>query len=171
MSTNNIDFTYMTQPPKRYTFEQPRLKEWVESWCRGKVLNLFAGKTRLKVDEIRNDIDKSMPADYHMDAYEFVKTWGGRFDTVILDPPYNLRKAREKYDGKYVGSFTKIRDILPRILKIGSRIITLGYDSVGIKNTRKVAICLVCHGGDHDDTIGMVEELVGIQGNLYGSHK
>ena len=39
----------------------------------------------------------------------------------------------------------------------------LGYDSVGMtksKGFKKIAICLVCHGGDHNDTIGLVEELM-----------
>jgi len=43
MSEEKIDFTYLSQPPKRYTFQQPKLKEWTEKWCKGKVLNLFAG--------------------------------------------------------------------------------------------------------------------------------
>ena len=42
-----MDFTYLSQPPRKYTFEQPQLKEWTEKWCQGKVLNLFAGKTKL----------------------------------------------------------------------------------------------------------------------------
>ena len=57
-----IDFTYLKQPPKRYTFEQPKLKKWVESWCNGKVLNLFAGRTLLDIDEYRIDVNKAMIA-------------------------------------------------------------------------------------------------------------
>ena len=38
---DDIKFTYLTQPPKRYTFEQPKLKAWTESMCKGEVLNLF----------------------------------------------------------------------------------------------------------------------------------
>ena len=157
----NINFTYLKQPPKRYTFEQPKLKKWVESWCKGKVLNLFAGKTKLDVDEIRVDIDKDMPADYHMDAYEFITTTNIKFDTVILDPPYNIRKAREKYQGRFIGKYKKIKDRLTKVLNPKARVITLGYDSVGMSKSRgfkKIAICLVCHSGDHNDTIGLVEQ-------------
>ncbi len=154
--------TYLTQPPKRYTFEQPKLKIWIESWCNGKVLNLFAGKTKLNVNEFRVDSDKSMLADYYGDAYEFVKTTKLRFDTIILDPPYNLRKSREKYNGNYIGSFTKIKNGLNHILNLNGRVITLGYDSVGMSKSRgfkKIAICLICHNGDHNDTICLVESL------------
>lgn len=158
-----MNFTYLTQPPKRYTFEQPKLKLWVESWCSGKVLNLFAGEVLLDTDEYRVDIDEDAVADYYGDAYEFVVTTEMRFDTIVLDPPYNIRKAREKYAGRYIGNFTKIKNILPMIMEPNGKVITLGYDTVGMSKSRgfeKIAICLVCHGGDHNDTLCLVEEKV-----------
>ncbi len=157
-----VDFTYLAQPPRKFTFEQPKLKEWCEKWCIGKVLNLFAGKTKLNVDEFRVDCNKEMLANWYGDALEFIKTTNLKFDTIVLDPPYNLRKSREKYQGKYIGSFTKIKNELKRVLNPNGRIITLGYDSVGMSKSRgfrKIAICLVCHNGDHNDTICIVEEL------------
>lgn len=157
-----LEFTYLLQPPKKFTFEMPRVKMWVESWCRGKTLNLFAGMITLNIDEIRNDINPKMEADYHLDAYEFVADWkGDNFDTIILDPPYNLRKAREKYEGQYIGGYTKIKNIIPNILNPNGRVISLGYDTVGMSKSRgfeKVAICVVCHGGDHNDTLILVED-------------
>ena len=157
-----MDFTYLSQPPRKWTFEQPRLKEWTESWCRGKVLNLFAGKTKMNCDEFRVDISKEFKPDYIGDAYEFVKNTKLKFDTIIFDPPYNLRKAREKYNDSYIGSLTRIKNILKRVLTSGGRIIHFGYDTVGMGKTRgfeKIAICLVCHNGDHNDTICLVERL------------
>lgn len=155
-----MSMAYLTQPPKRYTFEQPKLREWVETFCYGKVLNLFAGRTMLDVDEFRVDVDPEMPADAHMDAWEFVRSWQGEaFDVVVLDPPYNIRKSREKYGDRWIGSFTKIKNELPRIVK--GRVITLGYDTVGMSKSRgfeKIAVAVVCHGGDHNDTLVVVEE-------------
>lgn len=158
-----IDFTYLQQPPKRYTFEQPKLKLWCEKWCDGKVLNLFCGKTKLNVDEYRVDIDPLVNPDSCMDAYKFVTETKMRFDTVVFDPPYNLRKAREKYGDRYIGSATKIKNELPKILNSSGIIQTYGYDSVGMSKSRgfeKVAIVLVCHGGDQNDTIGLVERKI-----------
>lgn len=158
-----MEFTYLTQPPKRYTFQQPKLKEWVESQCKGKVLNLFAGITKLNVNEVRVDIDKNVPADYYMKAEDFVDMAikeGMKFDTIVLDPPYNLRKSREKYDGRYIGSFTKIKNKLPLILAKDGIIIHLGYDTVGMSKSRgfeKIGVCVVCHNGDHNDTLCLVE--------------
>ena len=75
-------------------------KRWVEENSSGKVLNLFAGQTLLDLDETRNDIDEqNAVADYHMDCVDFVQQWEGhQFDTIILDPPYALRKAMEMYN-------------------------------------------------------------------------
>ena len=56
---------------------------------------------------------------------------------------------------------TKIKDLLPQIITSNGRVISLGYDSVGMSKKRgfeKIAVCLVCHGGDHNDTIALVEE-------------
>jgi hypothetical protein len=164
-----VIFTYLKQPPKRYTFEMPKLKKWVEQQCRGKVLNLFAGKTLLKVDEVRNDIDVSMPAEYHMhaeDMLRFLIDRNRKFDTVILDPPYNLRKSREKYNGKNIGSFTLIKRLVLKVLNPHGRVITLGYSSVGYPTRfcfEKTAICLVCHSGNHNDTICLVEQRMALR--------
>ena len=158
-----IDFTYLSQPPRKWTFEQPKLRLWCEKWCKGKVLNLFAGKTKLNVDEFRVDCNKDMLADWYGNALEFVNTTNLKFDTIVLDPPYNLRKSREKYNGNYIGSFTKIKNELKKILNPNGRIIIFGYDTVGMSKSRgfkKIAICLVCHSGDHRDTIVVVEQKI-----------
>ena len=161
-----MEFTYLKQPPRRYTFEQPELKAWVEGHCVGVVLNLFAGRTLLNVNEVRVDVDESTPADYHVDAYEFLSIAQYKqmsFNTVILDPPYNLRKSREKYGDRQIGSFTKIKDALPALVADGGVVITLGYDTVGMSRSRgfdKVAICVICHGGDVIDTLCVVERKV-----------
>jgi len=157
-----MNFEYLAQPPKRFTFEQPKLKLWCEKWCKGKTLNLFAGTTIMKCDEFRVDINKEMIADWYGDAYDFVTTTEMKFDTIIFDPPYNLRKAREKYGGKYIGSLTKIKNELPRIMNLNARIIHFGYDTVGMGKCRgfdKLAVCVVCHGGDHNDTLCLVDKL------------
>jgi len=168
------NFEYIWEPPKKYTFQMPGVCSFVERYSNGEVLNLFAGKTLLNLKEIRVDINPEMPADHHQDAAEFVRSCGNMFDTVILDPPYNIRKSREKYnvgvDTFYKGKLTIIKNLLLKILNPGARVISLGYDSVGMSASRgfkKIAICLVCHGGDHNDTICLVEEMTENQGKLF----
>ena len=156
-----VAFTYLMQPPNRWTFQQPKLKAWVESHCKGLVLNLFAGKTKLDCLEVRVDASNEYDPDIVSDAFEFVLTTGRKFDTVILDPPYSYRKSMEKYNGKTVSSKTKLKNELQRILNPGAVVISLGYDSVGMSKSRrciKTNICLVCHSGHYHDTIVLVEK-------------
>lgn len=166
-----MDFTYLSQPPKSYTFEQPKLKLWVEKWCKGKVLNIFGGKIRLKVDETSNDIDINMPTNYHLDAIKFVENWKGeKFDTLILDPPYNWRKAKEKYEGRMIGQYPILKNKILSILNPEARVISLGYDTVGMSKSRgfkKIAVCVVCHGRDHHDTLCLVEERIKQKRSLF----
>jgi len=118
----------------------------------------------MNCDEVRVDLDPTAPADYHMDAYDFVEQWKGKpFDSVIFDPPYNLRKSRELYGGRYIGSLTKIKNILPRIIKAGGIVISFGYDTTGMSKSRgfaKEGICLINHSGDHNDTLVVVERKI-----------
>jgi len=160
-----MEFEYILQPPKKWTFEQPKLKKWVEKWAKGKVLNLFAGKTKLNINEFRVDSSDEFKPDLQIDALEFLKATDMRFDTIILDPPYSLRKSYEKYKGHYIGSkWTQVRRAVIKVCKKGARVISFGYNSLGMSRTlgfKKIALCLVCHSGDHNDTICTVEELQG----------
>lgn len=167
-----MKFTYMKTPLYRYTFKNKRIREWVEQQCRGRVLNLFAGETKLNVDEVRNDMREDMPADFHMDALEFVDYWIrnnsmdmiGKFDTVVLDPPYAYRKSMEMYDGAVSSPFNQIKDRLPTILSPDGRVITFGYHSnvMGAKrNFKQEHLLVMSHGGAIHDTIAIVEQATG----------
>ena len=162
-----IGFTYLNKPPAKYTFQPRKLQSWVKEWCGDYVLNLFAGKTRFLTNEIRVDIDSSVNPDYCMDAKEFLRMWileqYQLFDTVILDPPFNIRKSREKYDGRWIGKYRYIKDLIPYVLVLGGRVLSFGYDTVGLSASRgfkKLHVCVICHGGDHNDTLVVVEELI-----------
>ena len=146
---------------RRYTFDSPKIKKWVESNINGKTLNLFAGKNKLNVDEIRNDIDKTMIADFHLDALEFVKQWKGhKFDTIVCDPPYAYRKSMEMYNGNYSSKFKQLADEIPRILKDNGKVITFGYHSTFLGKKRGYILdnlCVFAHGGSQHCTIGIIE--------------
>jgi hypothetical protein len=147
---------------RRYTFESPKIKEWVESRAEGNVLNLFAGKTLLNLNEVRNDVDESMNAIHHKDALDFVKEWNGeKFDTIILDPPYAYRKSMEMYNGNYTSKFKLIADNISKILKDGGQVISFGYHSTFMGNKRGFKLkelCVFAHSGAQHCTIGIIEE-------------
>lgn len=133
----------------RYTFSNKRIREWVEENCSGLVLNLFAGETKLNVNEVRNDIREDVNADFHKDALLFVNEWtGDKFDTIVLDPPYSYRKSMEMYAGKITSPFNALKDSLCKIIKNNGSVITFGYHSVNMgKNEdlfkKKFCLCLM----------------------------
>lgn len=156
-----VEFTYMKTPLYRYTFKNSRIRGWVESHVEGKVLNLFAGKVKLNCGEVRNDLNTDMNAEYHLDALEFVKMWDGpKFDTVLLDPPYALRKSMEMYDGKICSPFNAIKNEIVNILVPEGIVITFGYHSNvmgGVRGFKQECILLMSHGGAIHDTIAVIE--------------
>ena len=161
-------FDYIKCPLHRYTFDIRSIREWVENQCEGLVLNLFAGKVKLDVDEIRNDIDpEETTADFHLDAVEFVTVWSNStqelFQTIILDPPYSYRKSMEMYGGRKASPFRQLKDILPSIMALNSKLITFGYHSNVMGKNRGFQIekiALFSHGGAIHDTIDSVERKI-----------
>jgi tRNA G10 N-methylase Trm11 len=158
-------FDYIKCPLHRYTFSIKPIREWVERNCEGKTLNLFAGKTKLNIDEVRNDLDtEDAIADFHLDAVEFLRTWqGDKFDTILLDPPYAYRKSMEFYKGILCSPFKQLKDEIPRVLKVGGKVITFGYHSNTMGSQRGFIvekICLFSHGGAIHDTIASVERYI-----------
>jgi 23S rRNA G2069 N7-methylase RlmK/C1962 C5-methylase RlmI len=151
----------MKTPLRKYTFENRRIREWLERKVEGKVLNLFAGKTLLNCHEVRNDLREEMPADYHMDALKRVKTWmGDPFDTIILDPPYAYRKSMEMYGGAVSSPFNQIKNFISNILTLEGIVITFGYHSNVMGEKRGFTqehILLMSHGGAIHDTIAIIE--------------
>jgi tRNA G10 N-methylase Trm11 len=158
-------FDYIKCPLHRYTFSVRPIREWVEQNCEGRTLNLFAGITKLNIDEVRNDLDLEAVADYRMDAVEFLRTYKGeKFDTVLLDPPYAYRKSMEMYKGIRCSPFRQMKDEICRVLNPGGLVITFGYHSntMGAGRGFKVEkIALFSHGGAIHDTIASVERLNG----------
>ena len=154
----------MKTPINRYTFKSKKLRQWVEENIEGKVLNLFAGQTKLQCNEVRNDIDETMLAHYHFDAIEFCRQWSGeKFNTIILDPPYSYRKSMEKYNGKVASPFNQLKDEIVRILEPGGIVMTFGYHSVSMGTNRgfiQEQILLISHGGAIHDTIAVIERKV-----------
>jgi hypothetical protein len=154
-------FDYIKCPLNKYTFSVNKIRAWVELNCYGKVLNLYAGPTKLNINEIRNDLNPDMLAEYHYDALQFCKMWkGDTFDTILLDPPYAYRKSMEMYKGIVASPFKQLKDEIPRILSKNGIVITFGYHSVSmgkIKGFGVEKICLFSHGGAIHDTIATIE--------------
>lgn len=159
-----IKFDYIKCPLNRYTFTVKPIREWTENNCEGYTLNLFAGKTKLNINEVRNDLDVEALADYRKDALDFLRTWNGdKFDTILLDPPYAYRKSMEMYKGIMCSPFRQLKDELLNVLKPNGKVITFGYHSNTMGANRGFSvekICLFSHGGAIHDTIASVERRI-----------
>lgn len=167
-------FTYLKTPLNKYTFKSKKIREWVESVCYGRVLNLFAGMTKLDtfntniIQEFRNDIREEMDSHYHMDALEWVKNHTSQdeyvlFHTVLLDPPSSYRKSMEFYGGKKMSPFNSLKDEIVKLLMPHGIVVTFGYHSVSMGQSRGFEvehICLMSHGGAIHDTIATVERKI-----------
>lgn len=159
--TNKPNLKFIQTSLNRYTFKNKKMKQWVQDNIKGKTLNLFAGKTKLCDNEIRVDSDITMDADFYMDAYEYIKNCQEKFDTIVLDPPYQYRKAMELYNGQYSSKFKLIADEIPNILNEEGNVISLGYHSTYMGKIRKfklTELCVFGHSGAQHCTIGIVEE-------------
>lgn len=151
--------------PRKWTFQMPKVRSWIESRLEGKTLNLFGGITRLNGEIIYNDLNEELPADLRRDAYDLSK-WtdlGQSFDTVVFDPPYTAYQAVKTY-GRRAQLVSHARDVVEFVLRPGGRVISLGFNSTGMSESRgfyKEAIALVNCGGSHNDYLLLSERHIG----------
>ncbi|QKJ32836.1 hypothetical protein HQ865_24795 [Mucilaginibacter mali] len=170
-----LHFDHIRCPLHRYTFSVKAIRHWVEQTCEGRVLNLFAGETRLNVNEVRNDLDPDMPADFHEDALIFLRGWTGEaFNTILLDPPYAYRKSMELYKGMICSPFRQLKDAIPACLAPNGLVITFGYHSIVMGVNRGFTLeclALFSHGGAIHDTIAAAERYSPEQFIHYNNHQ
>lgn len=138
---------------------------------------------------ISNDLNSTMPTDFHLEANDFGEYLLARFQRVqhrirnidvnqgihlvFFDPPYTLRMLKDHYDG--IGKDLKIwqcqnmwgrcRDSLAKMMPEGSYCITLGYSTRGMgrhRGFRKREILILESGGKPDryDILMTIEEKV-----------
>lgn len=154
--------TRFFEMPRKWTFQMPKLRAWIEERIEGKTLNLFGGITRLNGDIVYNDVNSELPADLRRDSYD-LSQWADsadRFDTVIFDPPYTAFQAVKTYGGKKAQEVSHARDVVEYVLKPGGRVLSLGFNSTGMSESRgfvKEEILMVNCGGSHNDFIILSE--------------
>lgn len=150
--------------PRKWTFQMPKLRNWVEARCEGRILNLFGGITRLAGDVTHNDIEirHLQPGDLSRDACDPAQ-WSdlaGAFDTVVFDPPYSFHQSVVSYGVKKQQKVSHARDVVEMVLRPRGRVISLGFNSTGMSDSRgfdKESLALVNCGGSHNDYILLCE--------------
>ena len=156
--------------PNKETFKVKYIKELLEEEMDdGLWIDPFAGMN--SPAQIRNDLNPESPAEYHMDALDFLKTLPSNYaDGMIYDPPYSVRQASECYKKVGLEQFTakvtrwdywmNVKREIRRVIKKGGKAICCGWSTNGVGNKKQFRmdrIRLIQHGGGHNDTIVTVE--------------
>ncbi|MDR5657661.1 hypothetical protein RH831_10785 [Halodesulfurarchaeum sp. HSR-GB] len=141
LSGGSIDFgvdnplAYYTTRINRWTFENKKIRRYVEDKLEGRVLNATAGKTHLKHDQdvIRNDIDPEKDADVHVDVRDLLDEFEPEsFDTVVYDPPFTKSQADTTYNTDHPGYGQAVKSVFDDLLRPGGQLIQVGYTSNGM---------------------------------------
>ena len=161
--------------PNKNTFSIKPFKELIETW-RDKIgakviVDPFANTS--KFGTVTNDIDPSMPTDYHMNAKDFLQMFeDNSVDMVLYDPPFSPNQVKTCYtklnmtvdwESTSASFWSQQKAEIGRILKQGGICITFGWNSGGVgkkygMETRE--ILFVAHGGGHNDTFAVVDEKI-----------
>ncbi len=157
--------------PNKNTFDIKPIKELIEKYYHKNSIDPFANKNRIA--SITNDLDPQYDCNYNLDAKDFLGLIGTEsVDLVLYDPPYSPRQVSESYKklGKSVNMQTTqasfwgtLKKEVSRITKKDGIVISFGWNSGGIGKTNGfeiLEILLVPHGGNHNDTIVVVERKI-----------
>lgn len=155
--------------PNKNTFEIKPIHDLiVEELTDGLWIDPFANRNKFAT--ITNDLSEEFDTDYHLDALDFMKIFDdASVDGVLYDPPYSPRQVSECYnnvgynvtwDTTKASFWGNHKREISRIVKLGGKVITFGWNSggIGYKYGFEIErILLVPHGGWHNDTICTVE--------------
>lgn len=155
--------------PNKNTFNIKPINQLLkEEMSDGLWIDPFANTNKFAT--ITNDLNKDYDTDYHMDALDFMKIFDdASVDGVLYDLPFSPRQVSECYnnvgitvtwDTTKASFWGNHKKEISRIVKVGGKVISFGWNSGGIGNKYGFTIkriLLVAHGGWHNDTICTVE--------------
>lgn len=157
--------------PNSNTFEVKPIGDFVKRYLESSKYSVDPFARNNEFASVRNDLNTTTSATHHLDALDFlkwVKEQGKLFDLGIFDPPYSPRQISEVYQqigrkatsqdtSKSWGSW---RDALSVVIQENGIVLSFGWNSCGMGMKRGfeiVEILMVCHGGNHNDTICVAE--------------
>ena len=168
--TKNIHIERIWSMPSKNTFEIPPIKMLLTEEVDLTKIWIDPFANRNKIAKITNDLSYEFETDYHMDALDFLDMFDDEsVDGVLYDPPYSPRQVSECYnkvgynvtwDTTKASFWANHKKAISRIVKVGGKVITFGWNSGGIGyqyGFEIQRILLVPHGGWHNDTICTVE--------------
>ena len=183
-----MKFTRTWEMPNSKTFQINAIKGLILSYIKKgqTIVDPFANEMSIRkylrdANYISNDLDTEFDTDYHEDASDFMKRFDDNsVDVVLFDPPYSSRQVSECYKklGRTVTMldtssnwFSKFKDEIARIIKPNGICISFGWNTNGIgkqNNFEIIEILDVAHGGNHNDTLCVVEQKIIRKKSLIG---
>lgn len=111
------------------------------------------------------------PYPYSKDALEYMAEFkDASIDGCLFDPPYSPRQLKECYESQGMvlhdtksSVWKSWKDEIARIIKPQGLCLSFGWSTNGLGKERGfeiIEILLVAHGGNHNDTIVVVEKKV-----------
>lgn len=157
VSTGNDDpLTYKTCMIEAMTFQNTKVRNYIENHLSGTVLNACAGDTQLSHDDkvYRNDIAGERPnLDSNVDVYDLLEAYPeSSMDTIVYDPPWTENQSTTTFeldDDIFPGYTTELMEVFNKLLTDDGKIITMGYTTdVGLLSDDNLpysrpAICIV----------------------------
>ena len=154
-TNNGIVMERVWAMPNKNTFEIKPIKALIEEELTdGLWIDPFANRNKLAT--VTNDLNTEYDTDYHMDALDFMKM----FEDKQVSECYNNVGYNVTWDTTKASFWGNHKREISRIVKLGGKVITFGWNSGGIGNKYGFEIeriLLVPHGGWHNDTICTVE--------------
>lgn len=161
--------------PSADTFDIPPIASFVNRYLSGVSVDPFARNKRWAT--YTNDLNPETSAEWHMDAVEFLQMLADQkvaADCVLFDPPYSPRQIAECYaaaglkasmaDTQSARFKKQCRECIRKIVKPGGVVLSFGWNTVGVgPDFAPEEILIVCHGGDHNDTLCVAERRVAEQ--------
>ena len=113
-------------------------------------------------------IIEPFPYPYKEDALQYLSKFNDNtIDVVLFDPPYSPRQLKECYNNLGLALhdtkssvWSKWKDETARVIKYQGICISFGWSTNGLGKKRGFEIfeiLLIAHGGNHNDTIVVVE--------------
>jgi hypothetical protein len=164
----HIEYVYAL--PNKNTCDIKPIREFIKREIpkAGLTIDPFARKQTFC--KVTNDLNPEYKTTYNLKSIDFLKTFEDEsVDFIIYDPPFTPRQVKECYDSIGIECmqddtrttfWSRDKDEIARIIKPGGKVVSLGFNSVGMGKSRgfiKQKILIVCHGGNHNDTICTLE--------------
>jgi len=178
-----LKMTRVWAMPNADTFSMEPIGELVKRYLRESKVSVDPFARNKRWATYTNDLNPDTEAEYHLDVLDFLLILKGNgiiADLIIFDPPYSLHQLKTTYEGAggrmtaddtgRVNRWTKERNVVNDILKIGGIVISCGWNSSGMGEGRayeKLELLVTCCGAGHNDILTLVERKLVHQPRLF----